>query len=232
MDWAFAEDTRRSVAVLDSSKVIFLSRKDPASITFTDSSVDPGNKSIFTFLTQAVGTAASNRYIAVIVTSRVSTDTLDSVTVGGAATTLVLNVQGGAQACAGIAITNAPFTSGTTATVEVTFSTGTTACGIGVYAIYGIESTTPTDTASTTANNSAQSLDILDGGVAIGGMCQGSATATCTITNLTEDYDEAVEAGSSSQAGGSTTSTFNQTLSITFNNSVGTPCAAVMASFR
>lgn len=160
-----------------------------------------------------------------------STSGTSSVTVAGQACTLLVNGNGaGSNACQ-IWITDSPVTSGTTATVVVTPLATWGNCGISTYAITGLNSITPTATVTTPTNNSAQSLAISAGGVAI---CVGltSATSTFTITGMTEDADVTVESTVSSGTAGSTSSATAQTLSVTINAATASSFRAAMVSLR
>lgn len=203
-----------------------------ATIDFAGTAVNTGTGITQTFAAAPTGTPTNGRYLVICVSARMSTDTLNTVTVDGASCTIVAKIRNAASPESSVVITDAPVTTGSTASIACTFSSTVINCGIAVYALNGIISTTPTATATTVTDNSAQSLSILAGGVAVGVGCYGAGNATWTLTGLTEDFDQAISSGSSSFAGGSTTSAIDQNLSITFDCTTATPTATAMASFR
>ena len=105
------------------------------------------NGTTYTFNNVNIGTPTSDRYIAVWTTGTstfptTTTRTVSSISIAGTNGTIVSKnlSQNYQRACA---IRNV--TTGTTATITVTFSGGSLNCLIAVYAIYGISSTTVRD---------------------------------------------------------------------------------------
>ena len=80
---------------------------------------------------------------------------------------------------------------GTTGDVVVVWNTGQSRCGVGIFAVYGAAAAANDTAGSVTDPLTAGGLDILAGGVAIGGGYNGN-TSAFTWTGLTEDYDELV----------------------------------------
>lgn len=207
----------------------------PASITFAASAVSASNVTAgntYTFSSHSIGTASADRYVVVTVTtnSRVS-----AVTVGGASCTLANSrTNGGASY---IYITDGPVTSGTTASIVVTISTATSAaCGIGTFAVTGLQSITPTATATQTTDVTATNLAVTASGVAVGVVySENDDTYTHSWTNLTERYDARLDAGEAyAHSGASADQATSQTLSITVDaQSTGAPTVAIaLAAFR
>lgn len=156
-----------------------------------------------TFSGVDIGAADARRYVVVVAQNGDNTDTMSSVTVGGAATTrLVTNTSGGNA----IFITNAPVTSGTTADIAVTNSGSVSASVIHVYTLVGNVDLTPVDTIvdnsvpAGSAPLGPNDIDVVAGGVVIGGSTADSSSPTCTWTNLTEDYDAGTGSDSYSAA--------------------------------
>lgn len=205
----------------------------PAAIAFGnhyESTADVTN-STYTFASAAIGTASSDRYVAIGIYGRGSTSGTASVTVAGQSCSILVNGNaGGANECQ-IWITDAPVTSGTTASVVVTTNGSWSNCGISTYALTGLQSIVPTATVTTTTNNSARSLAIDAGGVAI---CVGysAATSTFTTTGMTEDADVTVESTVASGTAGSASSATAQTLSVTINASTASNFRAAMVALR
>lgn len=203
--------------------------KQKASITFTDESRLTTSTTEYTFTTQALGTAAADRYLIIGVEQRFTsgTPTITSVTVGGvAATALFTEIDGGAAtSSANMYIVAYP--TGTTADIVVNHSGGCTSCGIGVWAAYGLRSATPTDSGtSNTTGAMTTDLDVLEDSVAVGFvLTSGSGAArTTTWTNLSEDFDITV-AGFNVQSGASAAFATPATVTVT-----ATPSGAVVLS--
>lgn len=149
------------------------------------------------FSSFSLGTAAVDRYIVVAITSRKSGtagSTVSSVTVGGTGLNAVRQNTNIATNLNLAAIFGGIVATGTSATIQVNFTSAGTMLrtGIDVYAIYGLESTTAHDHDTSTANDPSVNLDIPARGICIGVGCTG-ASSTCAWTGITEDSDRNVE---------------------------------------
>lgn len=163
-------------------------------ISFLQSATDTADLSSYTFASQNLGSAASDRHIIVAVISRKAgaTTTITGVTVGGVAATIVrqrANTASNTQV-AGLAIALVP--SGTTGDVVVTFADTMVRCSIGLYRADDLLSATPYDVDDSVVADPTVNLDILAGGFAIG-VGGVAASTTATWTGLTEDYDAVSE---------------------------------------
>lgn len=159
-------------------------------ITGTSSS---SSATTFTFSSTSIGTASSDRLVVVVVEGRqaVADRTVSSVTIGGVTATIAsgTNVPSKYPGC----IAYLTVTSGTTADIVVTFSGSTFGgCGIQVYTLTSLSSTTPVDSdqsgmvaspASVTLTTSSQGALI----AGVGG--NGGATGSISWTGPTEDYE-------------------------------------------
>lgn len=167
---------------------------------------------------------------------------ITGVTVGGNAATLVgsrisFAGQGGFMETA-LWIIASP--AGTTANIGMTTSVNTLRASIGVWAAYGLLSATPTDTGGAFVSNAGSpsdltdNLDIAAGGIAVGYVNGIAATLpTYTFTNLTEAFDQAIEAGVTSHAGGQANFANAQSgLALTITPSAAQGMGACFASFR
>jgi hypothetical protein len=185
----------------------------PATVVFTDSSVNTGAATTYTYNTQAFGTAAADRKI--VVTSCSFDDATSfsapSATIGGvAATKLVESATTGQPYYCSAWIANVP--TGTTGTVAVTHSESIAfSNGIGVWAVYGAQSSTPVDTDPDNTQTAGASVDlnVVPGGVAIAtrnatnfGAGTFAWTGSPTLTGF-EDFDIDVETNSHDMSGGS-----------------------------
>jgi len=165
----------------------------PLAITYVASAIQVCTPTT-TFTAFGIGTAASDRYVVVTIsTGNTSATAVSSVTVGGQATTIVKSQKGTAasSSMAIILITNSPVTSGTTADIVVTMNVGAQALSIGTFAVTGLQSTTATATNGTVTNNTAMSLAVSAKGGAIGVGAAGGfdgAGGAATWTGLTKRY--------------------------------------------
>jgi hypothetical protein len=123
--------------------------------------------------------------------------------------------------------TDAPVTSGTTATIVVSTSS-ILHCSIAVYALYGLTSIVPNDTLSVSnASDPSGSIDVQNGGVLIA-MARDAFAYTVTWTGVTEDYDTQLE--SRVYSGGSAETTVTQTRTVTANFSTNSVYAHMLAA--
>ena len=165
----------------------------------------------YTFSGLAIGTAAANRRVIVRFATGSSNRTGVSVTVGGAACSIVGDgVTTAAQAHGGagtgsrseVWITDAVFPTGTTADVVVTLSGGNLRCCVDSYAVYGANPTAydiKKDTAADGAGDGVltANLDSPASGAAFGFTSDGQASVTNTWTVLTEAHDSTAGGGES-----------------------------------
>lgn len=154
--------------------------------TFVGSTSAGVQSSPYTATGVSIGTAASNRYIVVVVMA--SNDALGSgsVTVAGQSTTRVVAATGGGRPSA-IFVTDAPVTTGTTATVVITVG-ATADIEFAVYTLIGAASPTAPTTVTDTADPLSQSATIPANGCAIA--CANLAAGTTTSwTGATKQAD-------------------------------------------
>jgi hypothetical protein len=141
-------------------------------LSYQTSTASTADASVYTFSTQAIGPAKSTRRVVVGVVGREGADTSArtlAVTVGGVSATeaaFATDTAVSGRNVAALYIAAVP--TGTTADVVATFSAGMDRCGIGVWALYDINSATPTDTATSVDTTQTLSVDVLANGVAVG----------------------------------------------------------------
>lgn len=169
----------------------------------------------YSFTSTAIGTASSDRYVAVAIGTRdTGTNSISSVTVAGQSCTALVT-SGSTTDPRAIFITDAPVTSGTTATVAVTMANTNLRCGIGVYTITGgvpIVENTRTTTSGT--------LNVSAGGIILGmGYNNGSGT-TVTFTGLTSGGTDTLE-GPNGFGHGYHNATITETRTVTINATLG-----------
>lgn len=167
-----------------------------------------------------VGRAASNRTI--------STVTLD----GESATILGSQINNGGTSCA---LFIAPATGNATGDCVVTLVSSTwLRCGVGVYNVRGLQSTTPTGTASDTVHTSnvlSVSIDVDAGGAAFG-VVSLSGGAGWTLAGIDEDVDITIDSPAISLTCGHKDFAAAQsalTVSATYGSAPSAPVMSVVA---
>jgi len=194
------------------------------SVNWQTSATSGASGSSYTFSSQALGSAASDRYVIVSVGLGANSATVSSMTIGGVSATSVVAASGGHHN-ASMWIANVP--TGTTGDVVLTLSGSSDRATIGVWASYGLASTTAHDTGSSTARPATDTLTTLAGGFAVGYCCNQDG-GTVSWTNATERFDEVQGQVSS----GADATTDGSSLSITATQtSTNTNRAAVFATF-
>lgn len=156
----------------------------PPVLTFHALTQSGSSLTTYTFNSQAIGSENESRcvIVAVVGASGSSID-VASVTVNSVSAT-VGRAAGASNRPVEIWIARVP--TGTSVSIVVTFTGGATFCGIGVWDCTGLDSTTPTDTA--TASDGDMLIDVATAGVVI---CASSSIngASSTWTNATERFD-------------------------------------------
>jgi hypothetical protein len=165
--------------------------KSVASIVYTATAVSAASATVYTFSSQALGVAASDRLI--VVSSDNYDGTTSGITVAGVAATAVVQASG-TNSRAGLWQAAVP--SGTTGDIVVTLGAGNDRHGIGVWAIYGAANSSANHTA-TDADSSdplTVSMDCPANGVMIGvGAAHTTGTKGYAWTNLTENFDAVIK---------------------------------------
>lgn len=166
---------------------------------YVGSTGDATNAQNYTFTNHAIGDAAADRLVVVVITWEVNsggTINLSTVSIGGNAASIVRQDVTPTTRQAHSAIATLAVPSGTTATIAVGLSsTNANSCAVHVYALYGLTSMTPFDhngAGGQAAPSVSTTLNIPAGGIAIAGSSHnGAATGEddATVTGLDEDVD-------------------------------------------
>lgn len=205
----------------------YFSSKPPATVTYVGAAGVTSTVSTYTFSSQSIGTAASNRVVVVCpaIQSNGGSITSFGVTIGGTSATAIGSIEVSSNEDAATQCFYLSVATGTSATIVVTVNTNGDAARIEVYNVF---TTTPAPFASN-GNNAAAggtistTLNIPANGVAIGAYSyvssSGSPPAT-TWTGLTLQGTDQNSSGNSytvSAATGSFASA-QSSLSISGNN--------------
>jgi len=167
----------------------------PATVSFLGSSVSGTNGASHTFASASLGTAKSDRVIAVAISSSGGTTnaTISSVTIGGVSASKGV---GGAPTGGGLVIEiwYATVPSGTSGDIVVTHSGTKDHCGIGWWRLTGVGSISDTDaTVGSDTSPYTATINVTAGGVVLA-MATGNSSATFSWTGgVSEDYDATIE---------------------------------------
>ena len=194
-----------------------------ATVSFAGSTVDATNATTGTFSNHAIGTASTTRKTLVMVdfAGTVGDEDVLSVTVGGvtAVNLAKANSTGGGRPMeAWVAETPSGTVAGTTADIVVVSNDSNySEIGIGVYAL---ESGPFYDSFTSNANPATGTLTVPAGGVVIAAsLLANSTSATSSFawsSNITENYDEALDTNTSRHTGASAAfSTLQEEITIT-----------------
>lgn len=205
---------------------------EPATKAFADSDQSTTNDTSYSFATQSIGTAAADRHVLVIASWITSAATVSctALTVGGVTADAVIAVE---AATRGITMRIAAVPTGTTATVAVTLDGTALNCGIGLWAVYGLESTTAVDTDSATISSTTLSFNSMATaaeGVAFWGMVENTGLQDTTWTTASERWSNPF--GDDGVHSGADASTTGANLAPTAASSNSNLKTGVGASFR
>ena len=187
----------------------------PVTLTFVASTLATANATAYTFSSHSISTAAAGRQIVVSANGNGTTGaarSLSSLVVAGVSAAEVATEVGSGAAAHSTAMWVATVPTGTSGDIVVTWNAAMQRCGIGVWAIYDA-AVGATDTVENNDAPPAAALTIPAKGAAIGA-AGGENSSTFTWTNLTENFDEAIEADKM-HTGASTTSAAGATPTIT-----------------
>ena len=180
-----------------------------ATISFEAHGESSADATSYTFSSTALGTAAANRTIVVAVGyhSSGSVVAINSITVGGTGLSSTLST---AESTMQTQIWEGDITTGTSEDIVVTFASGVTRVGIGVWAVYGVGASD--DNSSVNWPTESTDINISAGGVAIGYVINHSNNAAVSWTNMTERFDDVIDYTSHSGADTSSATAVNATV--------------------
>ena len=211
------------------------------SVVFTDESSDTADTTSYSFASQSFGDASSTRQIVICVAlwRPFNAGSISSLTVGGVSASLVKAQGSAGEVGQRVEMWSADVPTGTTGTVVVTTSVSFRACAIGVFALYGADSTA-NDTGGDSSNSvgsavMTDTINIPENGGLIGCAMQNNNSASFTWDYGTEEYDAVFDTdgnGASHSGIGHTveSSVTGQSVSCTASNSNG-HAAMAMASW-
>ena len=200
-------------------------------LTFLQTAASTSDLTTYTFSSQNLGEAASDRYIVVAVHARSNeggASSVSSVTVGGVSATIIQQIYklySNTPNVVALAMAKVP--TGTTGNVVVTLNKGSLRCAIGLWRLTNIKDT-PTDSGKSSDSTPTYNLDIKAGGYAIAAATKEQGAFTWT--NITEKYDTTCETYLNYSGASDTYATAQTDLAISASSG-NDPCA-VFASFE
>jgi len=193
---------------------------------YQDRSIVTANQTNYNLGTVSIGAAAADR-LCIVLLSYEGANSANTVTLAGTSLTKIAD-QGNTNS--EVTIWTGVIASGASGNLSMTGSGGSSSCGGVVYSLYGANATAY-DTLISNANPCSGSLNIPAGGFALA-LAVSRATTSCTWTGLTEQFDEAQEAGNPSWWSGADGTTEGEPTTITADFTTETQQAMAAASFQ
>lgn len=208
---------------------------NPASVVYTASYATSATGSPKTISSASIGTASPDRYIFVAVSLGTNGSQADcsAITVAGTACTQIgTDVNSGSNHLS-LWRTNSPVSSGTGADIVITYR-NSQKIGISIWAVTGLQSTTPTDTDTTTTDAASVTSTVSAGGIIVAAAYSvGLSAGTHTWTGVTEDFDSLSVGANGSVSGGSLNSPGGGNISVSADGTqTSSAFMMIAASFR
>jgi len=174
----------------------------PGAVAFAGTASSTSNISTYTFSGVAIGTASSDRKVVVFTSSDgyTTSDTLTSITVGGATASLVASGENFATNSS--YIYQIDVSSGTTADIIVTWSGTQGVCSVITWAVTGCGASAHDTGKDSQSSPDADTIDIPADGVCVGG-AHSNTSGSFTWVGLTERVDEPAPDGDWKHSGAS-----------------------------
>lgn len=181
-------------AVMD---VVYL---PPATYSYTHQTANTGNATSYTFNSSPIGDEAADRFVVVSMLAR-GGGSVSSFTINGVSASQIYDAGSGNDR---IEFWGATVPTGTSVSIAITIGSAASNMAIGVWSIYGLQSTTPVDADVSTTNGGTISLDVPTGAVVIGASnCNSGSATTHSWTGLSENFDATTESGFTYRSGAS-----------------------------
>lgn len=217
-----------------SASLYAVSGSTPFSITYVSNASNAVAGASFSFSAQNIGTADPTRLVVVALTYLTTGVAPTAVTIGGVSAIHVsgalsdTNASGSSSDIWVLAVS-----SGTSATIAITFASSVTRCAIQVFNVLGTGASVSTGAANqnaSTVTSLAQTATVPAGGGAIAVVAVHSSTASSFAgTNLTLD-NGFVTGGSTAEAGHTTTASGATSMGFTWVT--GADCALSIVTFN
>lgn len=204
-------------------------------VTYDHVTTSSGAAGSFSFSSENIGTAASDRWIILAITARKngsSTRTLSGVTINGVTATIHVQNQNTSDNSGFAAIASANVPTGTSVTISGTFSASMFRFSVGVFIVTGGMNGTPTGTGSTNTDNTGVGVAYVDQGVVIGCGHSVANAAAAAWTNLTEKYDASLGGDSTNTGAQSAAQSGSGTLTGTCDFTTATTISVAYTSFE
>lgn len=193
------------------------------------------NLTTYDFTSYPIGAASSTRRVIAVIHGDIGSAavTLSSATIGGVSAAIDAQANGGAGSTNLTAIISATVTSGTTATISVTFSGGLQRAACKAIAVDNLLSVSPYATATDNADPLSATIDWLADGVVVGGSGTDNGTLACAWAGITETEEIDYESTDASSADlFPTANGVSQTVSATWTGGTFARSSMAVASYR
>lgn len=201
------------------------------SYSFLQSAADTSNTTTYTFSSQNIGTAASDRSIVVLAVCRgVNTTTSCSMTIAGQSATVDLFAGSGSNDY--IAVGRASVPTGTTGNIVVTWSAGQLRCAYAAWRVTGGSLALDDSATATGFGTTATDLVVTssDNGLIVAGHTTPNSAATTVWSGATEVVDEQIGGEASAWSAADVASTSpSDTVTVTITNAGVSVVAAAVA---
>lgn len=203
-------------------------------VNFFGTSTDLANLTTYTFRDRPIGEARRGRVV--VVSVHAGPSTVSSATIGGVAATI--HTEAHSSTTSSVTILSALVPDGVTATIVITFADQRTRCMIGVWAVSGLNSLTPTGTSSQSTEASVTSMTISDLAVRSGGFAIYAYTSDTNVSYTWSGATEVftLDSGAENPNQGESAAIFfagraaTPTVTVSHISDIG--CALVGASWR
>jgi hypothetical protein len=194
-----------------------------ASVSYVSTGTNDTSANSYTFSSQNIGTAASDRWVVVAATAYNTGRSVQSLTIGGTNATKIVEAKTPSGNSATVAIYALQVSSGTSADIVIDYGgAGQISCGIMVWNVNSSSGSWNTATDTDASDPLTASVSVNDGGVVIAASAYAGGTAPTNVVwaELTENNDAVVESSPSPfwQSGASKAYSSGQTVNISANH--------------
>lgn len=210
------------------NRIMMTKSTGTATVSYISTSTNTVDQTTYTFTNQNIG--GPGLIVVAAHGDGGSGGDISSCTIGGSAATPVILSN---QAALSVGLFSKRITSGTTATIVVTYGASVGRCGIYVFRIQGVFSDAVRDTASNNgvAASLSVTVDALEDGVIVAA-ATNDVDRRMTWSGVTESYDVGIEANVGTTGGVAETTSDDLGRTITVTDGTSTQLALVAAVWR
>lgn len=209
-------------------QLLYKASTGTATVDYVTSSTSTTNATTYTFSATTLGGTSSDYIVVTAHTAGVGSGTVSDITIEGNSTTSTAVATNG-EINAVMRIRQA--SGSASGDVTVTNSAGKGKCGISVFLLSGISSSTAYDTATDISDPFALDVDVQSGGVVVAATTVSSSTSNVSWTGVTESVESSAFEDIKLASALYEAASASTPLSISVTNTGGTTYAAVSASW-